>query len=89
MAEKRGHKAALTIFVLSVAVALALLVPLLVDTDTYQVKFLEIAGIRVPRDINASNHLYPYLASALTCGCILIVIMAIIIFGGNLGSEEE
>ena len=88
MAEKRGRKAALTIFVLSVAAALALLVPLLVDTDGYQVKFLEIAGILVPRNINASNHLYPYLASAFTCGCILLVIMAIIIFGGDLGSEE-
>ena len=89
MTEERGRKAALTIFVLSVAVALALLSPILVDTNGHQVRYSDIAGILVPRDINASNHLYPYLASAFTCGCILIVIMAIILFGGDLGSEDE
>lgn len=91
MAEKLGRKAALfcSSFMLSVAVAVALSALSAGIDKKDQDKFADIAGILVPQDINASNHLYPYIASALTCGCILIVIMAIIIFGGGLGSEEE
>ena len=33
---------------------------------------------------NSSNHLYPYVAAVFTCGCIMVVIMAIIMFGGSL-----
>ena len=33
---------------------------------------------------NASNHLYPYVAAVFTCGCIVVVILGIIMFGGSL-----
>lgn len=52
-------------------------------------KFTEIAGIMVPKDVNANNHLYPYLASVFTCGCILLILMTIILFGGDLGSSTD
>jgi hypothetical protein len=34
--------------------------------------------------INATNHLYPYVATVFTCGCILVIIIGIILFGGQL-----
>ena len=33
---------------------------------------------------NSSNHLYPYVATIVACGCILVVIIGIILFGGAL-----
>jgi hypothetical protein len=42
------------------------------------------SGIYVREAINASNHLYPYVATVITCGCILVVIMVIILFGADL-----
>ena len=33
---------------------------------------------------NSSNHLYPYVATIFTCGCIMVVIIGIIMFGGSL-----
>ena len=52
-------------------------------------KFEEVGGILVPLNCNAGNHLYPYLATALTCGCILMMIAVIIVFGGDLGTYIE
>jgi len=42
------------------------------------------SGVLVREVVNASNHLYPYVATIITCGCILVVIIGIIMFGGDL-----
>ena len=42
------------------------------------------SGILQRIAVNSSNHLYPYVATIFTCGCILVVIIAIIMFGGDL-----
>lgn len=34
---------------------------------------------------NATNHVYPYMATVLTLSCLLIMVMAIICFGETLG----
>lgn len=36
-------------------------------------------------DINASGHVYPYTATAVTFSCLLAVTMIIICMGGDLG----
>ena len=45
---------------------------------------LHSSGVLVREITNASNHLYPYVATIITCGCILVVIIGIIMFGGDL-----
>ena len=47
-------------------------------------KFEEVGGILVPVDCNAGNHLYPYLATVLTCGCIMVMIIVIIVVGSEI-----
>ncbi len=87
--DKSGLKVARAFLIAFAALlALSLLDHGAIDEHKQDEKYMEIAGILVPRDVNASNHLYPYLAAMLTCGCILIILMTIILFGGSLGSEE-
>jgi hypothetical protein len=54
------------------------------NVETAGRKFQDIGGILVPLECNAGNHLYPYLATALTCGCIILSIIVIIVFGSAL-----
>ena len=71
---------------LVVALCLVALQSVQLSAGVSERKFEEIGDILVPLDCSAGNHLYPYLATALTCGCILMMIAIIIIFGGDLGS---
>lgn len=52
--------------------------------DAPERKFEEIGGILVPVECNAGNHLYPYLATVLTCGCIMMMIVVIIVIGSEI-----
>ena len=42
------------------------------------------SGMLIRHISNSSNHLYPYVATIVACGCILVVIIGIILFGGGL-----
>ncbi len=44
----------------------------------------QASGVLLRCAVNSSTHLYPYVATVFTCGCILCVIIAIIAFGGSL-----
>ncbi len=52
--------------------------------DAPERKFEEVGGILVPVECNAGNHLYPYLATVLTCGCIMMMIVVIIVVGSEI-----
>ncbi len=43
------------------------------------------SGVSTRIDINASGHVYPYTATAVTFSCLLAVTMIIICLGGQLG----
>ena len=55
-----------------------------VESDDVISYALTSNGIVLPLECNSSQHTYPYLATVFTCGCILVVIIAIIVFGANL-----
>jgi hypothetical protein len=49
-------------------------------------KYTEFGGILVPEAINASNHPYPYAATAVSLFILFTLVILIIRFGGNLAT---
>ena len=43
------------------------------------------SNIYTRTDINHAGHVYPYMASVVSLGCLLMVVMLIICSGGQLG----
>lgn len=59
---------------------------LILSINKYEAEFVDhVNGIYCHSVTNAGNHIYPYLATAVSFTCLLVVLLIIIVAGPGLG----
>jgi len=83
--SRKGEGAPLTVSVLVCILANIVCLYYFSSSECGQLDFLEsTSGILVRENINASNHLYPYMATIISMSCLIVCVVFICQKGGSV-----